>query len=64
MIMRLDGRREGQVAPIEEVDVTIRKALYYREFWDRVNEHVARLEEHAEIVRHDDRIRAWAERES
>jgi parvulin-like peptidyl-prolyl isomerase len=64
MIVRLDARREGQVAPIEEVDMVIRNALYQKEFRARVEEHLAKLEEIAEIVRYDDRIMAWAESDS
>lgn len=64
LIFRLDGRREGSVPPIEMVDSKIREALYYQEFSELLDEHLARLEEGAVIVRHEDRIRAWAQDES
>ena len=60
MIFRLDGRREGTIPPIEEVDGQIRQALYYQEFSRILDQHLARLEEHAEIIRHEDRIEEWA----
>lgn len=64
MILRLDARRPGQVPPIEEVDGAIREALYYKEFARQLDAHLARLTAASAIVRHEDRIRAWAENES
>jgi parvulin-like peptidyl-prolyl isomerase len=64
MILRLDGRREGPVRPMAEVDGSIRQALYYREFSELLDRHLERLAEASDIVRYEDRIRAWAEAES
>ena len=64
LIFRLDGRREGSVKPIEEVDGAIREALYVRKFSELLDEHLARLESVSVITRYEDRIRAWAESES
>ena len=64
LIFRLDGRREGSVKPMEEVDGEIRQALYVRKFTELLDDHLARLESASVIVRHEDRIRAWAESES
>jgi parvulin-like peptidyl-prolyl isomerase len=64
LIFRLDGRREGSVKPIEEVDGAIRQAIYVRKFSELLDEHLARLEEVSVIVRHEERIRAWADSES
>jgi len=64
LIFRLDGRREGTVKPIEEVDGQIRAAMYYQQFGERLDEHLARLKEASVIVRHEDRIREWARGES
>jgi parvulin-like peptidyl-prolyl isomerase len=64
MILRLDGRREGSVLPLRDVESQIRKALYMREFTRLLDEHLARLEEASEIVWHEDRIQDWAQSES
>ena len=64
MIFRLDGRRPGSVAPIEEVDKEIRSAMFYQEFQEMLDEHLARLESASVIVRHEDRVREWARSES
>jgi parvulin-like peptidyl-prolyl isomerase len=60
LVFRLDGRREGSIASIAEVETSIRQALYLREFTRILDEHLSRLEEVSEIVRHDDRIETWA----
>jgi len=63
LIFRLDGRRQGSVPPMEMVDGAIREALYNKQFAALLDEHLARLEEASVIVRHEDRIKAWAEDE-
>ena len=64
MILRLDGRREGSVLPLRDVESQIRKVLYMREFTRLLDGHLARLEEASEIVWHEDRIQDWAQSES
>lgn len=64
MIVRLDGRRDGDVLPIEEVDMQIRQALFQREFRERLDEKLSLIKERSEIVRHDERIRKYFAAES
>jgi parvulin-like peptidyl-prolyl isomerase len=64
MIVRLDGRRQGAIPPIEEMDATIREALYTEKFSAGLNALMVRLRDASEIVRHEDNIRAWAQSES
>jgi len=64
MIVRLDGRRDGDLLPIEEVDMQIRQVLFQEQFKKRLDEKLILLKERSEIVRHDDRIRQYFAAES
>ena len=64
MIVRLDGRREGEILPIEEVDMQIRQALFQRQFRERLDAQLSLIKERSEIVRHDERIRKYFAAES
>lgn len=56
MIMELEGRREGQVRPLDEVELQIRQVMFQREFNELLGERLELLKERSEIVRHEDEI--------
>lgn len=64
MIVRLDGRRGGEVLPLEQVEMQIREAMFQKQFQERLDEQLRLLKERSEIVRHDDRIREYFSAES
>ena len=64
MVLRLDGRREGEVLPMEAVDMDIRQALFQRKFAELLDEQLKLLKERSDIVRHEDRIRKYFSAES
>ena len=59
MIFKLDAVREGQIAPIEKVEMEIRRVVYQLKFNELLDEHLALLKEQSVIERHEDRIEAY-----
>ncbi len=64
MIFRLDGRREGPLPTIEELDTQIRNVLFQRAFKEILDEHLGLLRANSEIVRHEEQIRRYFQAES
>lgn len=64
MIFRLDGRREGPLPTIEELDTQIRNVLFQRAFKEILDEHLELLRANSEIVRHEEQIRQYFRAES
>lgn len=64
MIVRLDGYREGSIAPVEDVEMQIRQAVFQRTFNELLDAQLELLEERSEIIRHEDRIREYFATES
>jgi len=64
MIVRLDGHRDGEVMPIEEVDMQIRQAMFQKQFKERLDAVLALLKERSDIVRYEDRIQRYFTAES
>lgn len=59
MIFRLVERRDGALPSLEDVEMKIREVMFQRHFNDLMDEHLGRLREHSEIVRHEERIHAY-----
>lgn len=59
VIFKLAGRRPGEVAPIEAVEMNIRRAVYQQKFNEYLDEHLGLLKEQSEIVEYPDRIEAY-----
>lgn len=59
MIFRLDGRREGPLPTIEELDTQIRNVLFQRAFKKILDEHLELLRANSEVVRHEEQIRRY-----
>ena len=64
MIFRLDGRREGPLPTIEELDKPIRNVLFQRAFKEILDEHLDLLRANSEIVRNEEQIRQYFRAES
>jgi len=59
MVFQLAEERPGTPAPMEEVEMDIRKVMYQKKFNARLDELLDTLGSSARIVRHEDRIRAY-----
>lgn len=59
MVFKLTDVKPGTVAPMESVEMEIRKVIYQRKFNEYLDEHLALLKEHSEIVRFDAAIEAY-----
>jgi len=59
VIFRLSGRKPGAIAPIEVVEIEIRRAVYQEKFTETLDEHLGLLKEQSEIVEHPGRIEAY-----
>lgn len=56
MIMELEGRREGEIQPLDQVELKIRQVMFQRKFNELLDERLSLLKERSEIVRHEERI--------
>jgi len=59
VIFRLAGRKPGEIAPIEIMEIDIRRAVYQQKFNSLLDEHLALLKGQSDIVEHPDRIEAY-----
>jgi parvulin-like peptidyl-prolyl isomerase len=59
VIFKLSGRKPGEIPPIETVEIEIRRAVYQEKFMSHLDEHLALLKEHSDIIEHPDRIEAY-----
>lgn len=59
MVCRIDDRRPGEVLALDDVEMQIRQVMFQRKFNARLDEQLGALKAASDIVRHEDRIRAY-----
>jgi parvulin-like peptidyl-prolyl isomerase len=59
MVFKLDARRPGAVAPLEAVEMDIRRVMFARKFQELLDAQLALLRENSEIQRWPERIEAY-----